>query len=175
MRVTGTALDETEAHALEQSGEMAARLRELGWSCATAESCTGGLIGSWITALAGSSDYFMGGVIAYSNDAKVRLLHVPQSILDSAGAVSAGCAQAMAEGARDTFATEVGIASTGIAGPGGATARKPVGLIYIAVATLEGVEVRELRLDGDRRANIRESASAALDLTLNVLRTHISR
>ena len=162
-------MDSTEARALERSSQLAGLLQQHGWTCATAESCTGGLIGSWITALAGSSDYFMGGIISYSNAAKAELLHVPQSVLDSVGAVSAECAQAMADGTRAAFGTQVGISSTGIAGPGGATARKPVGLIFVAVSTPAGVEVRELRLEGDRRSNIHDSALAALDLAVHVL------
>lgn len=169
MRVTGTPLNTGEARALELSAAIGEQLRTLNWSCSTAESCTGGLIGHWITSLAGSSDYFMGGVISYSNAAKQSLLQVPQQVLDSVGAVSAECAQAMAAGTRRAFDTQVGISSTGIAGPGGATARKPVGLIYIAVATPDDVRVQELRLTGDRLANIRDSAIAALELTLPML------
>jgi PncC family amidohydrolase len=159
----------TEDRAIDLSSRLGDCLRQRGWSCSTAESCTGGLIGNWITALAGSSDYFMGGIIAYSNDAKMNLLGVPHETLDSVGAVSAECAGAMAAGTRASFSTDVGISSTGIAGPGGATARKPVGLIYVAVATPDGSQVRELRLAGDRRANIHDSALAALELTLQML------
>jgi nicotinamide-nucleotide amidase len=172
MGVTRTPLDDTEKRALELSRQVATHFRDVGWTCSTAESCTGGLIGAWITAIAGSSDYFMGGIIAYSNDAKRRLLNVPSTILDNVGAVSAECAGAMATGTQAAFDTQVGISSTGIAGPGGATSRKPVGLIYVAVATPDDVEVRELHLGGDRRSNIHESAIAALDLTLNMLRAH---
>lgn len=156
-------------HALELSEQLADALRQRSWSCSTAESCTGGLIGSFITALAGSSDYFMGGVISYSNAAKTELLNVPQSTLDTIGAVSSACAEAMALGTRSRFGTHIGISSTGIAGPGGGTARKPVGLVYVAVSTPHGGAVRELRLDGDRRANIQASAIAALELALGEL------
>lgn len=155
--------------ALELSGQLADALRERAWSCSTAESCTGGLIGSFITALAGSSDYFMGGIISYTNDAKAGLLNVPRTTLDSVGAVSPACAEAMALGTRSAFGAHVGISSTGIAGPGGGTARKPVGLVYVAVSTPHGGKVRELRLSGDRKANIHASAIAALELTLDVL------
>lgn len=141
-------------------------LRERGLTCAVAESCTGGLIGHLITSIAGSSDYFQGGIIAYSNDAKVRLLNVEQEILASVGAVSSETAAAMARGVRPALAADVGISSTGIAGPGGATARKPVGLVYIGVATPQGVVIRELRLDGDRAENIERSAIMALQLAL---------
>lgn len=175
MKVTGASLGTNEERALALSSRIATQLRDRNWSCSTAESCTGGLIGSWITALAGSSDYFMGGIIAYSNAAKQSLLGVQAATLDSVGAVSAECAEEMALGTRKAFDTEVGISSTGIAGPGGATARKPVGLIYVAVATPDGVEVQELRLNGDRRANIFDSTLAALELTLTKLQDRTTR
>lgn len=159
-------MDATNQYALELSAELGQLLRERDWNCSTAESCTGGLIGSWITSLAGSSDYFLGGVIAYSNGAKNALLGVSQSTLDEVGAVSSECSLEMAQGARKAFDAQLGISSTGIAGPGGATARKPVGLIYIAVATPERSEARELHLDGDRLQNIHESAVAALELAI---------
>jgi PncC family amidohydrolase len=95
---------------------------------------------------------------------------VSQSTLDAVGAVSRECALEMASGARQAFNAQIGISSTGIAGPGGATARKPVGLIYVAAATPDRSEVRELHLDGDRLRNIHESAVAALELTLDVMR-----
>ena len=158
---------------LQLSEELGRQLRRRGWNCATAESCTGGLIGSWITSHAGSSDYFMGGIIAYSNAAKTSLLNVSQQTLDKAGAVSAECAISMARGAQRALDAELGISSTGIAGPGGATARKPVGLIYVAVATPAGPEVLELRLSGDRIQNIHDSAIAALELAIDLLRTPV--
>lgn len=144
-------------------------LRERGWTCATAESCTGGLIGHLITSIAGSSDYFLGGVIAYSNDAKIRHLGVARETLDSVGAVSPETAAQMAAGARRALGADFGISSTGIAGPGGATDRKPVGLIYIGLSTPDSEEVRELRLSRDRIGNINETARAALQLSLDVL------
>lgn len=145
----------------EEFGEA---LRQRGLSCAVAESCTGGLIGHLITSVAGSSDYFQGGIIAYSNDAKMRLLDVGQHILQSVGAVSPETATAMAKGARIALDADVGIASTGIAGPGGATARKPVGLIYLAVAMPHRVVLQELHLSGGRAENIAQSAILALEL-----------
>ncbi len=165
----------SDAQALESSARLADLLRDRGWTCATAESCTGGLIGHRITSLAGSSDYFMGGVISYTNSAKQQMLGVPAEILERVGAVSPECAAAMAEGARNTFSTDIGISSTGIAGPTGATARKPVGLIYIAVATPDTTEVRELRLNGDRLSNIRETARQALGLAISMLQPSSTR
>jgi PncC family amidohydrolase len=154
-----------EIHRLsERLGE---RLRMRGWSCATAESCTGGGIALGITSIAGSSDYMQGGIVAYSNAVKRSLLNVSQTTLDSVGAVSDACAREMANGVRAAIGTDIGISSTGIAGPGGATARKPVGLVYIAVSTPEATEVQELRLSGDRQAVMRESARLALELALS--------
>jgi PncC family amidohydrolase len=108
-------------------------------------------------------------VIAYSNRAKVELLNVQESTLAAHGAVSAETAGEMARGARLALASDVGIATTGIAGPGGATARKPVGLVYIAVSTPEREGVHELHLNGDRIENIEESAAAALRLAVEQL------
>jgi PncC family amidohydrolase len=153
-------------HLAERLGE---RLRERGWSCATAESCTGGGIALGITSIAGSSDYMQGGIVAYSNAVKQALLNVRKATLDSVGAVSDACAREMAIGVRATIGTEVGISSTGIAGPGGATARKPVGLVYIAVSTPDAIEVQELRLSGDRQDVMRESARLALELALSTI------
>ena len=148
---------------------LASALRQRGWSCATAESCTGGGIALGITSIAGSSDYMQGGIVAYSNEIKRALLQVSQATLDSVGAVSEACAREMARGVRETIGTNVGISSTGIAGPGGATDRKPVGLVYIAVSTPEAEEVRELRLNGDRQHVMRESARLALELAQSVI------
>ena len=135
-----------------------------GASVALAESCTGGLVADAITDVAGSSGYFLGGVVSYSNEAKERLLQVPAGALAAHGAVSAQVARAMAEGARVRFAADVGGAVTGVAGPDGGTAAKPVGLTYVAVADATGVEVRRLQWSGDRAANKQASARALLEL-----------
>src|SRR4051794_10741287 len=108
--------------ALTLAQEIGALLRRRGWTLATAESCTGGNIARWITTVAGSSDYFQGGVISYSNDAKAELLGVSRATLANPGAVSRESAAEMARGARQALHAEVGLSSTGIAGPGGATA-----------------------------------------------------
>jgi PncC family amidohydrolase len=143
--------------------------RARGWHISCAESCTGGGIGLLITSIAGSSDYFQGGVISYSNEVKQRLLNVSPETLASVGAVSEQCAHEMALGVRAAIGTEVGISSTGIAGPSGATGRKPVGLVYIAVATPETSQVRELRLQGDRATIMFQAALAAIDLANDIL------
>jgi len=156
---------------LELAELLGTHLRQRGWSCATAESCTGGGIGYAITSIAGSSDYFMGGIISYSNAAKAQLLGVRQQTLERVGAVSPECAVEMANGVRNAVGVDLGIASTGIAGPGGATARKPVGLVYVAVSWPDGVEVRELSLSGTRAEIMQQSIHDALALTARILGT----
>ena len=133
---------------------------------AAAESCTGGEVAHRITAYAGSSAYFLGSVVAYSNEAKRALLGVPQSVLETRGAVSEEAARAMAEGARRAFGADLAVATTGIAGPGGATARKPVGLVYIALAGPADTFCAEHRFAGDRRAVVDAATEAALRLLL---------
>jgi len=133
---------------------------------ACAESCTGGLVGYALTEVAGSSDYFRGGAISYSNDAKRDLLGVPAAVLERYGAVSAETALAMAEGARRVFGADVGVGVTGIAGPDGGSAAKPVGLSHVAVADAAGSQVRRLQRSGDRHANRLASARACLELVL---------
>ncbi|HET7034765.1 MAG TPA: nicotinamide-nucleotide amidohydrolase family protein [Thermomicrobiaceae bacterium] len=137
-----------------------------GLTLATAESCTGGLVAQRITSVAGSSTYYVGGVVAYSNELKMSLLGVPPELLERHGAVSRQCALAMAAGIRERTGAAIGVATTGIAGPGGATATKPVGLVYVACATPWGEDARECRLPGDRWSNTRASADVALDLVL---------
>ena len=139
---------------------------ESGLRVAFAESCTGGRVGDALTDVAGSSGYVAGGVVAYEDDAKEALLGVPRSTLAAHGAVSAQVALAMAEGARSRFATDLAVSVTGIAGPGGATAGKPVGLTYVALADADGATVRRFTWDGDREANKAASARAALELLL---------
>jgi PncC family amidohydrolase len=133
---------------------------------AAAESCTGGLVADTITELAGSSGYFRGSVVAYANEAKTSQLGVPEDLLAAHGAVSAQVARAMAEGARTRLATSIAVGITGIAGPGGGTAEKPVGLTYVAVADDDGVDVRRFTLSGDRAANKVAGAEAALELLI---------
>jgi nicotinamide-nucleotide amidase len=131
---------------------------------ATAESCTGGMIAQMITAVAGSSDYFDRGFVTYSNQAKVDLLGVGEEILRDHGAVSEPCAQAMAEGARARAGTTFALSVTGIAGPGGGTEDKPVGLVYIGLSTPSRTLVRRIRWPGQREQVRAISAMVALDL-----------
>ncbi len=139
-------------------------LRGTGLSLAVAESCTGGQLGKRITDVPGSSDYFLGGIISYGNDAKTRILGVEEGLLIEHGAVSAEVAEAMAVGAATLLGSDCSLSTTGVAGPGGGTEEKPVGLVYLG-STVNGVaEVEQLRLWG-RRDQVRERAAlAALDL-----------
>jgi PncC family amidohydrolase len=134
---------------------------------AAAESCSGGEVAHRITAIAGSSTYFLGSIVAYANEAKIGLLGVPREIIETRGAVSDECARAMAEGARRVFAADVAVSTTGIAGPGGATARKPVGLVYIAVAGPTGTVSQEHHFAGDRTTIVAAAAAAALRLLVD--------
>ncbi|MFZ5854888.1 MAG: CinA family protein [Chloroflexota bacterium] len=145
---------------------LAAACRERGLTVATAESCTGGLIADAITDVAGASRYFLGGVVAYADRVKTDQLGVPPELLASHGAVSAQVARAMAAGVRERFRADLAVAVSGIAGPGGGSEAKPVGLTYIALADRDGVDVRRFLWSGDRAANKLASATAALELLL---------
>jgi PncC family amidohydrolase len=136
---------------------------------ATAESCTGGLVGHRLTNVPGSSDYFEGGIIAYSYEAKERLLGVYHNTLYEHGAVSAETALEMARGARKALSADIGIAVTGIAGPGGGLPGKPVGLVYIALSARTGERVEQFVWDGDREGNKAHSAEAALAMLKDFL------
>ncbi len=136
---------------------------------ATAESCTGGLVAHALTEVPGSSGYFLGGVVSYSDALKEALLDVPAGLLAAHGAVSAQVARAMASGTRERLRASVGVSVTGIAGPDGGTAEKAVGLTYVGVADDRGVDVRRFHWPGDRASNKRASARAALELLLERL------
>jgi nicotinamide-nucleotide amidase len=145
--------------------------REQGVSLATAESCTGGLVASRLTSVPGSSDVFRGGVVAYSDDVKEAELGVPHAVLEEHGAVSAESAKAMAEGARERLGADVAVAVTGVAGPGGGTAEKPVGLVYLHASSPGGDEARRIDLPGDREMIRGRATAAALHLLRRML-TH---
>jgi nicotinamide-nucleotide amidase len=140
------------------------RLRARGFTVSTAESCTGGLVGHRLTNIAGSSAWFERGVVVYSNRAKQELLGVPEKLLQTHGAVSAPCAEAMARGVCAAAHTPCGVAITGIAGPDGGTPQKPVGTVFIAVAVAGDVIARHFRFTGDRAAVKWQSAQMALDM-----------
>lgn len=137
-----------------------------GLTVATAELCTGGLVAKLITDIAGSSGYFRAGLVSYSNDAKVRLLGVPDDLLAAHGAVSAQVARSMALGALERTGADIAVAVTGVSGPSGGSPAKPVGLTYVAVADVSGVDVRRFVWSGDRSGNRESSARAALELML---------
>jgi len=148
----------------EQLGE---ELRKRKLTIAIAESCTGGLLGSRITDVAGSSEYFLGGVIAYQNEVKEALLQVPHEVISAHGAVSPQTAEAMARGCRDLFKSDIAVSITGIAGPGGGSAEKPVGLVYIGLISSHGVISRRFQWDGSRTQNKESSVRAAIELILS--------
>lgn len=135
---------------------------------AAAESCTGGGFCAAVTDVPGSSAYFLGGVVAYSNDSKVRDLGVPRALIDAAGAVSEAVAVAMAEGARTRFGSDIGVGITGVAGPGGASPGKPVGTVCVAVAAGDVRLSNRFCLPGDRDAVRKETVARALAAVLAV-------
>jgi nicotinamide-nucleotide amidase len=134
------------------------RLEKTGRRCAMAESCTGGLVSALLTSIPGSSHMVDRGFVTYSNEAKIEMLGVPEAIIKEHGAVSAPCAEAMAKGALARSGADVAVSITGIAGPGGGSDAKPVGLVYLAVATPEKCEIEELRLGPQARDWIREES-----------------
>jgi PncC family amidohydrolase len=146
-----------------------ALLKGLGLTAATAESLTGGLVSAAITSVPGSSAYFMAGVNAYSNQSKYRLLEVPWVILNTAGAVSPECSQAMASGVARLIGSDLGLSTTGIAGPDGGSAVKPVGLVYLSVHGPQGQETRRKIYSGDRQSVALQAVEGALDLLLAFL------
>jgi nicotinamide-nucleotide amidase len=148
---------------------LGARCTVLGLRVATVESCTGGLVGHLITEVPGSSAYYVGGFVTYSDALKRETVGVPHDVLAAHGAVSAQVAMAMATGGRARTEADLAVSVTGIAGPDGGTPAKPVGLTYIAVADAVGVSVRRHVWTGDRGENKRLSAAAALALLLERL------
>ena len=156
--------DEELAALVELANGIQSTMLDRGLKLATAESCTGGLIGYVLTEISGSSAYYVGGLISYSNDLKERHLGVDAATLEKHGAVSAQTCVAMAHGARERYDADVGIAVTGIAGPDGGTETKPVGLTYVGVADAQGTDVRRFIWTGDRHVNKVRSAEAALKL-----------
>jgi PncC family amidohydrolase len=143
--------------------------RARGLTLATAESCTGGLVAARLTSVPGSSDVFVGGAVTYANARKEADLGVPAAVLAEHGAVSAEVAAAMARGAREHLEADVAIAVTGIAGPDGGTAEKPVGLVYLHAAGPDADRAQEIRLPGDRDAIRQRAAAVALHLTRRLL------
>ena len=150
----------------ETVGDM---LVKSGYTISTAESCTGGLLGHRFTNVPGSSTYYLGGVVSYSNDMKMKTLGVQENTLQEFGAVSKQTATEMAQGVRDLFGSDLAIAVTGIAGPGGGTAEKPVGLVYITLVHNDTVWAKEFKFFTDRKLNKQLSSQVAL----NMVRIHL--
>lgn len=162
VRLLGTNLFGTDDETLE--GVIGNQLLEQSRTIAVAESCTGGLIGQRITRVAGSSRYFSGGVVAYSNEMKHRILGVESGMLDRHGAVSGPVAQAMAEGVRNVCRADLGLSVTGIAGPGGGSPEKPVGTVFVGMAAEEGVRSYQFNFAGSRWQIQERTAQQALDI-----------
>ena len=139
-------------------------LRQRGWYLATAESCTGGLIGHRLTNVPGSSDYYLGGIIAYANPVKIHTLGVSQRTIDLYGAVSRETVIEMARGARIQLSAQIGLSVSGIAGPGGASPEKPVGLTWIGLSAGDSEEARSFVFPGDRLAVKEQAAEQALQM-----------
>lgn len=137
---------------------------------ATAESCTGGLVAAALTSISGSSAVFERGFVTYSNEAKKEMLGVHSKVLEAHGAVSPEVALAMASGACGAARTDIALAITGIAGPAGGTAEKPVGLVYIALATPAGAEVKRFLFEGDRTEIRRQAVVKALSFLLSAVK-----
>ena len=149
---------------MAETAELLERFRTAGKTLATAESCTGGLLGALLTAVPGSSDVYRGGVISYCNAVKPGLLGVPEALLEEYGAVSWQVAEAMAEGACRAAQADFGVSTTGLAGPDGDGSGKPVGLVYVGCAGPKGVTHRELHLTGSRDEIRQQACREALAL-----------
>ncbi len=141
-------------------------LRHKGWTIAFAESCTGGLVGHRMTNIPGSSDYYLGSVTAYANEVKMRLLGVNSETLETHGAVSEATVQEMADGIRQALDADVGVSISGIAGPGGGTAEKPVGLVWIGVSVPDHAKAKAFNFSGDRLEVKQQAAEQALLMAL---------
>jgi len=144
-------------------------LREEGWKLSIAESCTGGLISDRITNVPGSSDYFEGGMVTYSNESKAKYLGIPLDYIKKYGAVSPQVARKMAQGVRKAFNTTFGLSTTGVAGPTGGTKRSPVGRVFIGLADGRRTCVRKLDLKGNRREIKEKAAEKSLEFLHEIL------
>jgi PncC family amidohydrolase len=144
-------------------------LRNKGWTLSIAESCTGGLISDRITDVSGSSDYFMGGMVNYSNESKARHLGIPLNYIKRHGAVSPQVAKKMAQGVRKTFNTTFGLSTTGVAGPTGGTKRSPIGRVFIGVASGKRTWVRQHDFKGGRREIKEKATERSLEFFYEIL------
>ncbi len=151
--------------------ELAASLTHHRLTLCTAESCTGGLVAHWLTEVPGSSSWFLGGVVAYSNALKGELLGIDLGLLQDAGAVSEEVAEAMAKNAADRLGSDLALSTTGIAGPGGGTANKPVGLVYFGLSGFENCRVRKAQWPHGRSENKEASARFGIEMIVDLLRS----
>jgi nicotinamide-nucleotide amidase len=167
--VAGVVEDELDDAVFSRNGESLEQivgywLQMRGATLAVAESCTGGLLAERLTSISGSSRYFLGGAVVYSNQLKTELAGVPAEMIDRHGAVSREVAAALAEGIRYRCASTLGVGVTGIAGPSGGTPEKPVGLVFHAVASDTGTEIVERKFPGDRKRVRRFASTMALEM-----------
>ena len=170
--ILGDALYSDEDDSLERCiGKM---LASAGKTVSAAESCTGGLISSLFTSIPGSSEYYLGSVTSYANSVKSGVLGVPEEIIKENGAVSEECVKAMAEGVRRITGSDFSVATSGIAGPGGGSEEKPVGLVWIAVSSQMGTEAYRMVFKGDRKRNIDRFASNALNLLRKKIKNELN-
>jgi nicotinamide-nucleotide amidase len=149
--------------------EIGKLLASKGLTISVAESCTGGLVQKLITDISGSSDYFVGGIVAYSNEAKQKLAGVKKSTLTKHGAVSGEVVRELAEGVRKLIGADIGISTTGIAGPTGGTSEKPVGLVYVGLSTKKRSIARQYLLTGTREQIRGQTGKKILELLKNVV------
>jgi nicotinamide-nucleotide amidase len=163
----GDAIFSRKGETIEQIVSYLLQMRSM--TLATAESCTGGMLAERITSLSGSSRYFLGGAVVYSNELKTQFANVPKALIDQHGAVSREVAAAMAEGIRKRCLASYGVGITGVAGPSGGTEQKPVGLVYIALAGEEGTQVVERNFPGDRKRVRQFSTQQALEMIRRAL------
>ena len=158
---------------MTKAEELVGELKARGLTCATAESCTGGGVGSAITDVSGSSAVFMGGIISYDNSVKRDVLGVDPTVLDGVGPVSAECAEQMARGARRLLKTDLAVSITGLAGPGG-DGTHPAGFVWFGLATASGVHTESMTFPGDRAAGRVAAVLHALTLLLNAARSRVA-
>ena len=163
----GDAIFSCKGESIEQIVSYLLQMRNM--TLAVAESCTGGLLAERITSLSGSSRYFLGGAVVYSNELKTQFANVPKALIDQHGAVSREVAASMAEGIRKRCLSSYGVGITGVAGPGGGTEQKPVGLVYVALAGEEGTQVVERNFPGDRKRVRQFASQQALEMIRRAL------
>ncbi len=159
------------SEALELSASLGDILRKKGLTVASAESCTGGMIAHLVTAVAGSSDYFKGSVVSYANEVKINVLGVSGEAILQHGAVSEPVVRQMAEGVRRLMNVDIAVATSGVAGPGGGSAEKPVGTVWMAVSTQQSTFARCFHFGTDRLENINSAAVAALQWLKDIAET----